>query len=129
MIEYRMGVQDLFATTEDKALASKIPVDLPHDLKSVMFPGQLLDDGQSFHFDSPLSYPYIEQKCTHKAKGSASGLMSRLEQTVKSPISLDVGGAASLVDVKKEPKPETSKADRTAGKSSPSSLVIILSES
>ena len=53
--------------------------------------------------------------------------MSRLEQTVKSPISLDVGGAASLVDVKKEQKPETSKADRAAGKYSPSSLVIILS--
>ena len=55
--------------------------------------------------------------------------MSRLEQTVKSPISLDVGGAASLADVKKEPKPETSKVDRTAGKSKLSALVIILSKS
>ena len=55
--------------------------------------------------------------------------MSRLEQTVKSPISLDVGGAASLVDAKKEPKPETSKADRAAGKSKLSALVTIPSES
>ena len=71
MNEYRMGVQDLFATTEDKALASKIPVDLPHDLRSVMFPGQLLDDGQSSQYYFPIHIlnknARIKQKEVHLA--------------------------------------------------------------